>query len=69
MARPGLHFAGHIAGGTHHAFADRGEGFCVFNDIAVVSHVILLEQPEKVQRILIIDLDVHQVQSCYFCAL
>ena len=28
-------FAGHIAGGTHHAFRDRGEGFCVFSDIAV----------------------------------
>lgn len=28
-------FAGHIAGGTHHAFWDRGEGFCVFSDIAV----------------------------------
>ena len=34
--------AGHIAGGTHHAFADRGEGFCVFNDIAVAAQVALL---------------------------
>jgi acetoin utilization deacetylase AcuC-like enzyme len=47
-----------IAGGTHHAFADHGEGFCVFNDIAVASRMLLDEK--KVRQILIVDLDVHQ---------
>ena len=47
-----------IAGGTHHAFSDHGEGFCVFNDIALAS-AQLLEQ-SQVHKILIIDLDVHQ---------
>lgn len=47
-----------IAGGTHHAFTDRGEGFCLLNDIAISSNY-LLEQ-ERVQQILVVDLDVHQ---------
>lgn len=47
-----------VAGGTHHAFADRGEGFCVFNDIAIASNVLLFNQ--EVSKIMIIDLDVHQ---------
>ncbi len=47
-----------VAGGTHHAFADHGEGFCVFNDFAIASHALLDDSP--IQRILIIDLDVHQ---------
>lgn len=47
-----------IAGGTHHAFADRGEGFCVFNDIAIASHYLLREQLAR--QILVVDLDVHQ---------
>lgn len=47
-----------IAGGTHHAFRDRGEGFCVFNDIAVSSMAAIEEC--GVERILVIDLDVHQ---------
>lgn len=47
-----------IAGGTHHAFADRGEGFCVFNDIALASNVLLSEG--IIKKILVIDLDVHQ---------
>ncbi len=47
-----------IAGGTHHAFADRGEGFCLFNDMAFAANMLLIQQ--KVKRILIIDLDVHQ---------
>ncbi len=46
------------AGGTHHAFYDFGSGFCIFNDLAVASR--LLVQQGKAQRILIIDLDVHQ---------
>ncbi|GAB3339175.1 histone deacetylase [Larkinella ripae] len=47
-----------IAGGTHHAFPDRGEGFCLLNDVAVAAHYLLDTQPIK--KILIIDLDVHQ---------
>ena len=47
-----------IAGGTHHSFADRGEGFCIFNDFAIAGNLLLLE--EQVERILIVDLDVHQ---------
>jgi len=47
-----------IAGGTHHAFADRGEGFCCFNDQAVAANYLLNKQ--LAQKILVIDLDVHQ---------
>ena len=47
-----------IAGGTHHAFADHGEGFCVFNDIAIASNLLLSQNISS--KILIIDLDVHQ---------
>lgn len=47
-----------VAGGTHHAFADRGEGFCLLNDFAVAANYLL--QQKKVNQILIIDLDVHQ---------
>ena len=47
-----------IAGGTHHAFADRGEGFCMFNDFAIASNELLHAQ--AVKQIMIIDLDVHQ---------
>ena len=50
----------HIAGGTHHAFYDYGEGFCVFSDIAVAANVMLRRFPQTICRILIIDLDVHQ---------
>jgi len=47
-----------IAGGTHHAFTDRGEGFCLLNDIAVASVYLLDNQLAK--QILVVDLDVHQ---------
>ncbi|MFA6260800.1 MAG: histone deacetylase [Bacteroidia bacterium] len=47
-----------VAGGTHHAFADRGEGFCLMNDMAVAANYLLHHRLAK--RILIIDLDVHQ---------
>jgi acetoin utilization deacetylase AcuC-like enzyme len=47
-----------IAGGTHHAYAHRGEGFCLLNDIAVAANYLLHQG--KAQKILIIDLDVHQ---------
>ena len=46
------------SGGTHHGFADHGEGFCVFNDLAITSHLLLNQGLS--QQILIIDLDVHQ---------
>lgn len=58
--RAGQRVTGHVAGGTHHAFSDRGEGYCVFSDIAVAAHCILREQPSAVRSCLIIDLDVHQ---------
>ncbi len=47
-----------IAGGTHHAFADRGEGFCLLNDFAVAANYLL--QQNMIRQALIIDLDVHQ---------
>ena len=47
-----------IAGGTHHAFSDRGEGFCMLNDQAIGANYVL--RNEKANRVLIIDLDVHQ---------
>ena len=50
--------AANLAGGTHHAFADRGEGFCVFNDVAVAARV--LQRHQHASRIAIVDLDVHQ---------
>ena len=50
--------AGNLAGGTHHAFRDRGEGFCVFNDAAIAARALQVEA--GLQRILIVDCDVHQ---------
>jgi acetoin utilization deacetylase AcuC-like enzyme len=50
--------AGNLAGGTHHAFADRGEGFCVLNDVAVA--VRALQASGEARRALVVDLDVHQ---------
>lgn len=47
-----------IAGGTHHSYADRGEGFCLLNDFAIASNELL--HHGVVKQILIIDLDVHQ---------
>ncbi len=47
-----------IAGGTHHSFAGRGEGFCILNDIAIASNYLLKMQLAK--SILVVDLDVHQ---------
>lgn len=47
-----------IAGGTHHAYADHGEGFCIFNDFAIASRYLL--DLNIVKKILIVDLDVHQ---------
>lgn len=50
--------AGNLAGGTHHAMPDYGEGFCVFNDVAVAIKV--LQQSMWARKILVIDCDVHQ---------
>ena len=50
--------AANIAGGTHHAFRDRGEGFCLFNDVAVASYYAI--EKFQMNQILVIDLDVHQ---------
>jgi acetoin utilization deacetylase AcuC-like enzyme len=47
-----------LAGGTHHAFADHGEGFCVFNDVAVAIRRLLASR--AIRKAAIIDLDVHQ---------
>lgn len=47
-----------MAGGTHHSYADHGEGFCVFNDIAIASTELLTLG--RVESILVVDLDVHQ---------
>lgn len=47
-----------LAGGTHHAFADRGEGFCVFNDVAVA--IGALRQDEPLLHAFVLDLDAHQ---------
>ncbi|MCU0446008.1 MAG: histone deacetylase [Microscillaceae bacterium] len=47
-----------ISGGTHHAFSNRGEGFCLLNDMAIAANYLLINQ--LAHKILIIDLDVHQ---------
>ena len=51
-------FAANLAGGTHHAFADRGEGYCVFNDSAIAARA--LQAAGLVERVAVIDTDVHQ---------
>ena len=50
--------AANLAGGTHHAFRDRGEGFCVFNDAAVAARAMQAEG--RAHRVLVVDCDVHQ---------
>jgi acetoin utilization deacetylase AcuC-like enzyme len=59
-ARTALHegIAANLAGGTHHAFADHGEGFCVLNDVALA--LTILRAEGVLQRAVVIDLDVHQ---------
>lgn len=52
------------AGGTHHAFPSYGSGFCIFNDLAIAARV--LQQLNLVQKILIVDLDVHQGDGTAF---
>ena len=50
--------SGNLAGGTHHSFSDHGEGYCVFNDIAVAIRV--LQADHRIRRAVVVDLDVHQ---------
>jgi acetoin utilization deacetylase AcuC-like enzyme len=52
------------AGGTHHAFPSHGSGFCIFNDLAIASRV--LQKLGLVEKILIVDLDVHQGDGTAF---
>jgi acetoin utilization deacetylase AcuC-like enzyme len=56
--RAALQISANLAGGTHHAFRDRGEGYCVFNDVAVAATVLLREG--AIARAAIVDCDVHQ---------
>jgi acetoin utilization deacetylase AcuC-like enzyme len=51
-------YASNLAGGTHHSFPDRGEGYCVFNDVAIAIRV--LRQRGEIRRAAIVDCDVHQ---------
>jgi acetoin utilization deacetylase AcuC-like enzyme len=51
-------FAANLAGGTHHAFSDRGEGYCVFNDSAIAARAI--QVAGLAERVVVIDTDVHQ---------
>jgi len=51
-------WSANLAGGTHHAFRERGEGFCVFNDAAIAARAMQVEA--GLQRIAIVDCDVHQ---------
>jgi acetoin utilization deacetylase AcuC-like enzyme len=50
--------ASNLAGGTHHAYPDHGEGYCVFNDIAIAARV--LQREGSAERVAVIDCDVHQ---------
>jgi len=55
--------AGNLAGGTHHAYADKGSGFCVFNDVAVAARLMQAEAArtrKQALQVAVIDLDVHQ---------
>ena len=60
MSDEGAMVASHAAGGTHHAFRGAGEGFCVFNDIAVAAVTARSFHREEALPILVVDLDVHQ---------
>jgi len=51
-------FGANLGGGTHHAYPDHGEGYCVFNDVAVAARAMQAEK--RVKRVVIVDCDVHQ---------
>ena len=57
--------AGNLAGGTHHAFPDRGEAYCLFNDVAV--SIALLRREGLARRPFVLDLDVHQGNGTASC--
>jgi len=64
-ARTAMHqgIAANLAGGTHHAYADKGSGFCVFNDVAVAARLLQAETARvrrQALQVAVIDLDVHQ---------
>jgi acetoin utilization deacetylase AcuC-like enzyme len=55
--------AANLAGGTHHSYADKGSGFCVFNDVAVAARLLQAEVAREKRhglQVAVIDLDVHQ---------
>ncbi|HEX8748575.1 MAG TPA: histone deacetylase [Pyrinomonadaceae bacterium] len=56
--------AANLAGGTHHAFPERGEGFCVLNDVAIAIRV--LQRDRKITRAAVVDCDVHQGNGTAF---
>ena len=60
----GRSIVAHIGGGLHHAFANHGEGFCPFNDVAVAIRV--LQRDCAVERVAVIDLDVHHGNGTAF---
>lgn len=66
VAMSGEGMAANLAGGTHHAYADKGSGFCVFNDVAVAARLMQAEHARRHRmaggplRVAIVDLDVHQ---------
>ena len=64
VALEGMGVAANLAGGTHHSYADKGGGFCVFNDVAVAARVMQAEQGlgagGRPLQVAIVDLDVHQ---------
>ena len=57
-AQDGDSVSANLAGGTHHAFRDRGEGYCVFNDVAVAA--VVLRRDGVIRRAAVVDCDVHQ---------
>ena len=66
-ALQGEQVAVNLAGGTHHAYADKGSGYCVFNDVAVAARLMQAEwhrdagrRARSLLRVIVIDLDVHQ---------
>jgi acetoin utilization deacetylase AcuC-like enzyme len=62
-ANSAFNVVGHIGGGLHHAFPNHGEGFCPFNDVAVAVRVL---QKEGIDRVAIVDLDVHHGNGTAF---
>jgi acetoin utilization deacetylase AcuC-like enzyme len=62
-ASPACNVVAHIGGGLHHAFANHGEGFCPFNDVAVAVRVL---QSRGIERAAIVDLDVHHGNGTAF---